>query len=75
MKYKNWIFIFLEGIVLSFFAFNLITAIYFTPLIRWNWGFYNIELIYTIGLILTYILFKTYWNTIKIRNRLENEKM
>lgn len=53
------------------FAGLAINAVFFTPLIRWSWGFYNIELIVTVMTVSVYMIWKTWWNTIQIGNKLE----
>jgi len=50
----------------------VIEAVFFTPLIRWNWGFYNTEMIVTAGLLIMYSILITWMNTITIMKELRN---
>ena len=70
MKLKRIIYQVLGWFPVGFLTFSAINAIFFTPMIRWKWGFYNDDLIITMILLLLYMLFITYWNTIKIKNLL-----
>ena len=51
--------------------FMMIDAVFFTPLIRWSWGFYNLELIATMFIILFYYIIKNYFNTLRLEERIE----
>jgi len=70
---KNIIFSVLNWIVLAFIVWLMIEAIT-SPMIRWHWGYYNMELLSTSGVILTYMIFKTYFNSINILIKLDERK-
>ena len=56
----------LHFIPITILGWLMVDAVFFTPLIRWNWGFYNIEMIVTMCFGVLYILWMIWWNTIKI---------
>lgn len=49
----------------------MIDAIFFSPLYRWSWGFWNYEMLSVFGFLALYMIFVTYWNTIKMRRSQE----
>lgn len=61
--------------IIIFTIFWLFVSALGEPMIHWKWGFYNYEMLATIGILLSVIIFKTYWNTIKLRQEIKNLKV
>lgn len=45
-----------------------------SPKIEWAWGYYNYEMIVTLGFGLLYISLMSWWNTIQIRKEIDKIK-
>jgi len=63
-KILNWFTIFIVFCL-------MISSVFFTPLIEWNWGYYNIEILATLGVLLFYLIFSISYKLNRVLDKLD----